>query len=30
MRTSDTVLAYELTKVSDRVTVKDDVSFMNR
>lgn len=30
MRTSDTVLAYELTKVRDKAVLKDDVSFMNR
>jgi glyoxylase-like metal-dependent hydrolase (beta-lactamase superfamily II) len=30
MRTSDTVLAYELTKVGDKAVMKEDVSFMNR
>ncbi|MFQ3243598.1 MAG: glyoxylase-like metal-dependent hydrolase (beta-lactamase superfamily II) [Arenicella sp.] len=30
MRTSGTVLAYELTKAGDKAVLKEDVSFMNR
>ena len=30
MRTSDTVLAYELNQVKDKAVLKDDVNFMNR
>ncbi len=30
MRTSDTVLVYELNQVKDKAVLKDDVSFMNR
>jgi glyoxylase-like metal-dependent hydrolase (beta-lactamase superfamily II) len=30
MRTSDTVLAYELTKARDKAVLKEDVSYMNR